>query len=127
MSVGDATGLTISEEDSTRFIEGPPGREFMRTAKDVDLIVEACFSSHINSALLYAPNLPKKFFDLRSGDAGTILQKLRNYRIRLAVVCTSDYTDLNNRFREMTAEEKRGNHFQLFDSREAAQEWLTKI
>jgi hypothetical protein len=124
MSSGDAPNLTISEESGIRFIEGPLGREFMRTGKDVDLIVEACFAAHIRSALLYAPNLPKRFFDLSSGEAGTILQKLRNYRIRLAVVCTSDDTHLNDRFREMAAEEKRGNHFRLFESREAAREWL---
>lgn len=48
------------------------------------------------SALLYAPNLTAKF-DLSSREAGAILQKLRDYRIRLAVVCpvvsTSDAPD----------------------------------
>ncbi|HEV2988948.1 MAG TPA: DUF4180 domain-containing protein [Candidatus Angelobacter sp.] len=118
------TALTISEEGNLRVIEGPPCRELMRTAKDVDLIIEACFSAHINSTLLYACNLPPRFFDLSSGEAGTILQKLRNYRIRLAVVCTPEDVQFNSKFRDMVNEEKRLNHFRLFDSRDAAQEWF---
>lgn len=109
-----------------RLLEGPAGCEFMRTDKDVDLIIEASFSVRVNSALLYACNLPPRFFDLSSGEAGTILQKLRNYRIRLAVVCTPEDGQLNNKFRDMVNEEKRLNQFRLFDSREAAQEWLGK-
>ncbi len=118
--------LTISEEVGLCFIEGPRGRELMRTSNDVDLIIETCFSAHITIALLYAPNLPKNFFDLSSGEAGTILQKLRNYRIRLAVVWTAEDAELNTRFHEMAREEKRGNHFQLFESREDARAWLAE-
>jgi hypothetical protein len=125
MNSDNPTALTVSEDGDLRFMEGPPGREFLRTARDVDLIIEACFSARIKSTLLYACNLPPRFFDLSSGEAGTILQKLRNYRIRLAVVCAGD-AQLNNKFRDMVNEEKRLNHFRLFDSRKAAQEWLGK-
>ncbi len=124
MTRGDSAQLAISEEAGLRFVEGPKNRELMHTAKDVDLVVEACFSSHINVTLLYASNLPKNFFDLSSGEAGTILQKLRNYRIRLAIVWTPADAQLNTRFREMAREEKRGNHFRLFESREEARNWL---
>jgi hypothetical protein len=118
--------LTISEEGGARFVEGPSGRQFMLSAEDVGLVVEACFSARVNSALLYAPNLPEKFFDLSSGEAGIILQKLRNYRIRVAVVRTSNDAPLSDRFREMAAEEQRGNHFRVFESRQAAREWLSR-
>jgi hypothetical protein len=118
--------LTISEEAGVRFAEGLPGRQLMRSAEDVGLVVEACFSARVNSALLYAPNLPEHFFDLSSGEAGIILQKLRNYRIRVAVVRTSNDAPLSDRFREMAAEEQRGNHFRVFESRQAAREWLSR-
>jgi hypothetical protein len=119
------SALTISEEGDARFAEGPSGRQLIRTAEDVGLVVESCFSARVNCALLYAPNLPERFFDLSSGEAGVILQKLRNYRIRVAVVCTPDRTPFSDRFREMADEEKRSNHFRVFESREAAQEWLS--
>src|ERR1041385_3524717 len=67
-------------------IEGPSGEPLMSEAGDVDRVIEACYSNRIRLVLLYAENLPDRFFDLSSGQAGAILQKLRNYRMRLAVV-----------------------------------------
>ena len=52
-----------------------------------------------------------------------ILQKLRNYHIRLAVVRTPTLR-LSSRFGEVLADENRGPHFRLFDERPAAQDWL---
>ena len=48
----------------------------MRGVEDAGLVVEARFSGGVDRALLYAQNLTE-----------AILQKLRNYRIRVAVVC----------------------------------------
>jgi len=36
--------LTVTEEAGVRFVEGPPGLQFVRSVEDVGLIVEACFS-----------------------------------------------------------------------------------
>jgi len=97
----------------------------MRSIEDAGLVVEACFSNGVDCALLYAPNLTGRFFDLCSGESGAILQKLRNYRIRLAVVCTPGSVRFSSRFHEMAAEESRGNYFRLFESVEMAREWLS--
>jgi hypothetical protein len=121
---GAPSALTLVEEVEVRFVEGPPGRPFMRTAEDSVLIVEACFSAAVDSVLLYAPNLTPGFFDLSSGEAGSVLQKLRNYRIRLAVVCPEGSVRFTSRFREMADEERRGAYFGVFESAEAAREWL---
>src|ERR1035441_643410 len=83
---GAPMDLKVAEEAGTRFMEGPPGQHIMRSIEDAGVVVEACFSNNVGAALLYAANLPEKFFDLSSGQAGAILQKLRNYRIRVAVV-----------------------------------------
>jgi hypothetical protein len=98
----------------------------MRCAGDADLVVEACFTGGADSALLYAQNLTEGFFDLSSGEAGVILQKLRNYWIRLAVVCAPDSVRFSSRFREMAAEESDQDQFRLFDSRQAARDWLSR-
>jgi len=116
--------LTVVEESGLNLVEGQPGQAFMSSVRDTDLVLEACFSSGTSCALLYAANLPPAFFDLSSGDAGTILQKLRNYRIRLAVVCPPGSVDFSSRFGEMVTEERRGPHFGLFETREAAMEWI---
>ena len=62
--------------------------------------------------------------DLSSGEAGEILQKLRNYRLRLAVVCPPGIVALSRRFEEQMVEERRDPHFGLFESREQALAWL---
>ena len=117
--------LTVAEQAGARFVEGPPGQPFMHRIDDASLILETCFSNRARAVLLYAPNLTAKFFDLSSGEAGAILQKLRDYRIRLAIVHTADGPTLSSRFGEMTEEESRGNYFRMFESAEAARDWLT--
>lgn len=59
-----------------------------------------------------------------SGKAGAILQKLENYRIRLAVVCPPGSVVFSSRFGEMLADERRGTHFGVFEDRQAASDWL---
>jgi hypothetical protein len=98
----------------------------MRSVEDASLILEACFSNRASAALLYAPNMTANFFDLSSGEAGAILQKLRNYRKRLAVVCTPGSVRFSTMFPEMAAEEGRKKQFGVFESVEAARKWLTE-
>ena len=58
------------------------GLPLLAKVGDVTLVIEACFSNQAKFTLLYASNLTPNFFDLSSGEAGEILQKLRNYQIR---------------------------------------------
>jgi len=118
------SGFTVVEDADLRFVEGPAGQAFMCTVDDTTVVLEACFAAGVDAALLYAPNLTSRFFDLSSGEAGAVLQKLRTYRIRLAVVCPAGSVRFSNRFREMAHEEKRGGYFGVFESVEAAREWL---
>ncbi|WP_437476955.1 DUF4180 domain-containing protein [Sorangium sp. So ce1014] len=109
-----------------RFVEGLPDQALMSSARDVDRVLEACFSDGVRCALLYAANLPAAFFDLSSREAGEILQKLRNYWIRLAVVCPPGGSDFSSRFGEMVDEERRGAHFGVFETRQAAVAWIRR-
>ncbi len=112
------------EHNGTTFVEGPANQPLLTTAYDIDRLIEACFSQGAQAALLYASNMPPAFFDLSSGQAGTILQKLRTYRIRLAVVAPPQQVRFSRRFGEMLADERQGAHFDLFESREQAYAWL---
>ncbi|HEV2446695.1 MAG TPA: DUF4180 domain-containing protein, partial [Candidatus Sulfopaludibacter sp.] len=109
--------------EAGRYVEGPPG-ELMRKVEDANLVVEACFSASSRSALLYAPNMTAGFFDLSSGEAGIVLQKLRTYGIRVALVCPPGSAPFSSRFGELMAEENRLPYFRFFESVEAAREWL---
>lgn len=107
-----------------RVVEAPSPDRFLIDAADVTRVIEACLSSGARAAVLYAENLPSAFFDLSSGQAGTILQKLRNYGIRLAVVSSQNPAKLSARFTEMAAEERKRGYFAIFETIDGAREWL---
>ncbi|HMQ29398.1 MAG TPA: GNAT family N-acetyltransferase [Chloroflexaceae bacterium] len=116
--------LAPVEEAGILALEGEPAQPYLATAEDARRLVEACWSSGAGAALLYPPNLTPGFFDLSTGEAGAILQKLQNYRIRLAVVCPPGDVPMSSRFRELLAEAQGGRDFGLFPTREAARAWL---
>jgi hypothetical protein len=119
--------FTVTHLDGAPVIEGPPGAPVLARA-ETNRLLEACFAAHARAALLYAENLPPAFFDLSSGEAGEVLQKLRMYGgIRLAVVAAPDAAVRpSSRFDEMAAEERWKGHFALFDSADAARAWLAE-
>jgi hypothetical protein len=114
---------TVHESHGRTFVEGAPGRPLIGRPEDSTLAIGVCFEQGANALLLYPENLSGRFFDLSSGEAGEILQKLRNYNIRLAVVRTPELK-MSSRFGELLADEARGPYFRLFDDRAAAAEWI---
>jgi Domain of unknown function (DUF4180) len=121
-----AVNFSVVEEDGLRVVEGVPDTPVMSRAADVNRVLEACFSHRVDCALLFASNLTDGFFDLSSGDAGAILQKFRNYGVRLPVVSPPGSVAYSSRFGEMLAEERQGRHFGVFETREAARAWLRR-
>ena len=115
--------LRAVDEDGVVVIEGAPGVPVLAQAADVDRVIEACSGSGATAALLHAENLPVGFFDLSSRDAGTILQKLRNYGVRLAVVLPPE-RGAALAVRGVVAEERARRDFGVFPTREAARAWL---
>lgn len=107
-------------------VEGMPGTRLLQSPEDVVDIIGTCFEHKAGSVLLYAENLTERFFDLSSGEAGAILQKFRNYHIRLAVVVSSGGSPQSDRFREMVAEERQGDDFRIFYDRDSAEAWLVR-
>jgi Domain of unknown function (DUF4180) len=119
--------LAVVEENAIRVVEGRPGERMMRVVEDASRVVEACFSNHTELALLYAANLTASFFDLSSGEAGAILQKLRNYGVRMAVVCPPGTVEFSTRFGDVVVEERRKRYFGVFDDRATARKWLETV
>ena len=111
--------LGVIDENGVRVVEGAPGESLMHRPQDATLVLEACFSAQVRSALLYPENLTARFFDLSSGEAGEILDKLRRFQVRLAIVCTPGAVNFSSRFREVLSDDLR-----VFETREAARAWL---
>ena len=116
--------ISIVTRGERKIIEGPPGVQLLQTPDDVGEILEACFANHTRLVLLYAENLTEHFFDLSSGEAGTILQKLRNYRVKLAVVVPPGGVAQSSMFPEMVLEESRSGYFRIFEDKSPAEAWL---
>lgn len=112
------------EEGGVSAVEGQPDLPFLARGEDGGRIVEACLSGGVDAVLLYAHNLTPAFFDLSSGEAGAILQKLRQYRIRLAVVCPPDSVRFSRRFGDALAEERQNQYFKVCETRGDALAWL---
>lgn len=116
--------LRLVDEQGIKVVEGQPNQALLTSASDVDRVIEACFAEGAKVALLYTANLSPAFFDLSSGEAGIVLQKLRTYRIRFAVVCPPGSVVMSRRFSEMLADEQRGSDFGVFETRQAVIDWL---
>ena len=113
----------VTELAGVRVLEGPVGMPLLSRAADVNVLLESCFSTGARAIVLHAENLPAAFFDLSSGVAGEMLQKLRTYGgYRLAVI--EGAVRPSSRFAEMEAEERWKGHFALCDSVAAAHEWV---
>ena len=118
--------LRYVTDHSTPFIEGLVDQPLLNTRHDLTQVIEMCFSTGAQVVLLYAANLTPTFFDLSSGDAGEMLQRLRNYGIRLVVVAPAGQVVMSRLFGELLFDERRGAYFDVVESREAACEWIER-
>lgn len=86
-------------------------------------LIGACFEHDSHRILIDAKDLPAAFFELRSRFAGEFIQKLANYRLRVAAYFESG-PERSERFEEFLREAKRGHDFRAFTNREEAEIWL---
>lgn len=79
----------------------------LRTERDaLDLMATARYQHSADALALHAHNLADDFLDLRSGLAGAVLQKISNYRFRLAVL--GDFSNVTSRaLRDFIGESNR--------------------
>ena len=117
LRVIDHRGVTIGV--------GLRGESLLTQASNSSRLVEACGNAMVDRIALYPENLPENFFDLSSRVAGEVLNKLRMYHVRLAVVRTPKLK-LSSRFGEMLADERRYRHFDLFEDLPDALDWLSE-
>jgi hypothetical protein len=116
--------LRVAEHHGINIGIGPEGERLLVRAANSSRLVEACANAGVDRMVLYPENLPEDFFDLSSRVAGEVLNKLRMYQVRLAVVRTPRLK-LSSRFGEMLSDEWRYGYFGLFDDLPAALDWLS--
>lgn len=106
----------MSEIAASKYYEVPRG-------SDADP-VRACIESGAGGILADDGALPPAFFDLSSGMAGDVVQRLTLYEIRMAIV-VPDASVHSGAFQDFAREANRGRWFRFFPDRARALAWLT--
>lgn len=104
----------------------PSGRGIALTSGSVGELIGICLGEKVSCILVEEEHFSPDFFQLRSLEAGAILQKLCSYGIRLAAIMPPG-RQYPERFREMLVEETRSGHFGIFPDKQRAEEWFLRM
>jgi DNA-binding PadR family transcriptional regulator len=121
----DKYNYSVLEKAGNKYLEFLSAPAPLSTDQDALDLVALCGDNDTNLLLLHQGALSEGFFRHKSAIAGDILQKLTNYRIKTAIVLSSDIADKVG-FKGTVADTGRsqGAIFKVFDTREEAENWL---
>lgn len=105
------------------YVECEPNVQFIKSGQDILDIYGSMYP--LGKLLIYQRNLNPDFFDLSTGLAGDILQKLVNYHIQTAFVIEYDSIK-SERFKELMYETSTNNEYRFFESSDNARKWLVE-
>jgi len=105
-------------------VTGEPGS--VKGAGDVhDLIGEIAFNRRMDRMLAGRELLDESFFDLKTGFAGELAQKITTYRLKLAVY--GDFSWIESlAVKAFIFESNLGKSVRFFPRRDAALKWLAE-
>jgi hypothetical protein len=107
------------------YVSSRTTENFISTTRDFLDLVAWCGENGTSLCLMWDTNLPPEFYDLKSGIAGEMLQKVSNYHMRLAIV-GSFALATSARFREFMAESNKGSQVYFAADNDEALAWLMK-
>jgi hypothetical protein len=87
--------------------------------------LQMIMNSSADSIIVHQENIDEQFFDLRSGLAGEMLQKVVNYRLRLAIVGDFSIYESNS-LKAFILESNRSNSIAFVNTTEDALIRLSK-
>ena len=93
----------------------------IRSFDDIPDAVGACFGKA--GLVLTEDDLSPEFFNLSSGLAGELLQKLMNYKVRTAIIVVNPEA-YGERFAELAFEHRSHGTIRIVRSRDEADAWL---
>jgi Domain of unknown function (DUF4180) len=112
------------EDDMTeerRIVAASDSGITIRSFNDIPDAVGACLGKA--GLILIEDDLSPEFFDLSSGLAGELLQKLVNYKVRTAIIVLNPEAH-GERFRELAYEHRSHPMIRFFRFRDEADAWL---
>lgn len=115
----------IVKNSENHYIEYINLENQIKSEQDALELVSLCVEHNIYLLMLHKESLSEDFFKLKTGLAGSVIQKFINYNIRVAAVVPLELTQ-QGKFKEMILESNKGNHFRVFENLDSAEQWLTK-
>ncbi len=113
----------VIEKNNRKYIDCFAAAPPIQNDQEALELIALCIENHTARLMINAEVLANDFFDLKTGVAGQILQKLVNYHIKTAFVII-DEMRIKGRFKEMINESSRGNNFRVFANRDEAEKWI---
>lgn len=115
-----STSSTVQIGNTAALLPGSDGPAIGSPSDVGDLLGEA-FGAQANFVILPRARLAAAFFDLRTGLAGELNQKLANYRIRLVIVGdVAAEAAASKAFRDFVREANQGSTLRFVDTLEKA-------
>ena len=87
--------------------------------------VMGLIGSGLPGCIFTVEDLHPRFFDLRNGIAGALLQKLVNYHFPVAIILPEDH-GFGPRVTELVRDHRRHPVIRFFTDAQAGQDWLDK-
>ena len=111
------------ENENARYVELFSCKTAIRTEQDALDLISLCGEQDINQLMIHSKALSDDFFKLKTGIAGSVLQKFINYSVKVAIVIP-DLSKLNSRFKELMSEANRSRQYRFFDKATEAEAWF---
>ena len=110
--------LEIIEHENAKIVKVPDGTVIDSVSYATDLLGNADYLG-ANKVIISESNLNPQFFDLKTGLAGEILQKISNYHMKLAII--GEFKKYNSKsLNAFITECNRGNQIFFVPDIEAA-------
>jgi hypothetical protein len=103
-----------------------PDGFIVKDAEDILGIIAEAGMNECNGIIMDSESFDPRFFDLKTGIAGEILQKFSNYRMKL--VLTGDFSNFaSNSLRDFIRECNRGNTIRFLPDADEGMRWLQAV
>ena len=103
--------MRIEEYGDLRVQYLDPDGPIVSSSEDTSDLIGNAWVDNVGLIAIPVSRLDPAFFELRSGKAGELAQKLVNYQLRLAVVGdVSEFEAASDAFRDWVWESNRGTH-----------------
>jgi len=113
----------LRDKGDVTFVEITDKQFIISEEQDALDLAALCGENGTDRLLVGSENLDDRFYNLKTGLAGAVLQKFSNYRILFAAVVAPD--KLTGRFGELALEAGKGKSLRFFTGKNDAERWIS--